>query len=82
MFNEFEEAPRVYYAPGEIVKVRHEKLDNIPNMYVVEKVTRNLFNKDLGTNETAFIGIKCRWFDNNANLREAVFSTKDLVHVE
>lgn len=82
MFNEFEEAQKIFFCPGEIVKVRHEKLDNIPNMYVVEKVTRNLFNKDLGTNETAFIGIKCRWFDNNANLREAVFSTKDLVHVE
>ena len=47
---------------------------------VIEKVTRNVVLKD-GDKESMFIGIKCRWFDANNVLREAVFSTKDLVHV-
>lgn len=80
MINAIDE--KVYYAPGEVVRLRHEKLDNVPNMYVVEKVTRTIFNKEDNSSETAFIGIKCRWFDKNSILREAIFSTKDLVHVE
>ncbi len=73
---------RIFYNPGEIVKVRHDKLANIPIMYVVEKVTRTFSNKTEKPNETAFLGIKCRWFDKNGALCEAIFSTKDLEHVE
>ena len=72
---------RVFFNPGEIVKLRHSQLDNIPNMYVVEKVTRTIVNKENNSNDVAFIGIKCRWFDKNSCLREAIFSTKDLLHV-
>ena len=33
-----------------------------------------------GDKDNVFVGIKCRWFDNNTVLREAIFSTKDLTH--
>lgn len=70
---------KIFFNPGDVVKVRHQ-IDHIPTMYVIEKVTRNVVLKD-GDKESMFIGIKCRWFDANNVLREAVFSTKDLVHV-
>lgn len=69
---------KIFYNPGDVVKLKHE-LENIPAMYVVEKVTRNIVNKD-GKTDTIFIGIKCRWFDKNEVLREAIFSSKDLIH--
>ena len=75
------EETKTFFNPGEIVKVRHSELENVPTMYVVEKVTRSLTNRENGYNETAFIGIKCRWFDKNSCLREAIFSTKDLEHI-
>lgn len=71
---------KIYFNPGDIVKVRHEQLENVPVMYVLEKITRNLTTKD-GTSDNVFLGIKCRYFDKNQVLREAIFSTKDLVHV-
>ena len=70
---------KIFFNPGDVVKIRHQ-IDNIPTMYVIEKVTRNVVLKD-GDKESMFIGIKCRWFDANNVLREAVFSTKDLIHV-
>lgn len=73
---------KTFYNPGDVVKVKHDKLENVPVMYVLEKVTRSINNRETGSYETAFIGIKCRWFDKNGCLREAVFSTKDLMHVE
>lgn len=71
---------RVYFAPGDLVKVRHE-IENVPVMFVVEKTTRNLRNRETGDIETMFLGIKCRWFDKNGVLQEATFSTKDLEKV-
>lgn len=70
---------KTFYNPGDCVTLKHEDLENVPNMYVVEKVTRSLFKGD--SKESAFIGIKCRWFDKNSVLQEAVFSTKDLKHI-
>ncbi|MBO7211678.1 MAG: hypothetical protein J6V44_11840 [Methanobrevibacter sp.] len=70
---------KVFFNPGDVVALRH-RIDNIPTMYVIEKVTRNVVSKE-GDKESMFIGIKCRWFDANQVLREAVFSTKDLIHV-
>jgi hypothetical protein len=49
-------------------------------MYVLEKITRNITTKD-GIADNVFLGIKTRWFDKNQVLREAIFSTKDLIHV-
>lgn len=70
---------KVFFNPGDIVELRHQ-LDNTPTMYVVEKMTRTIINK-AGEKETMFLGIKCRWFDVNKVLHEAIFSTKDLIHV-
>ena len=71
---------KVYFNPGDIVMVRHEALENRPVMYMVEKVSRSIVSKD-GADNT-FIGVRCRYFDKNQVLREAIFSTKDLVHVK
>lgn len=70
---------KVFYNPGDLVKVKHN-LENVPIMYVVEKVTRTYIHTDK-TKDSIFIGIKCRWFDSNKILRESIFSTKDLIHV-
>lgn len=70
----------LYYAPGDLVKVRHN-IDFVPTMFVTEKVSRNMRNKD-GISEQVFLGIKCRWFNSNGELQEAVFNTKDLIKVE
>lgn len=72
---------KIFFNPGDIVKVKHDKLNNVPEMYVVEKVTRTILNKSDNSKENVFIGIKCRWFDKNSCLREAIFSTKDLIHL-
>ena len=69
-----------YFAPGDLVKVRHN-IDYVPNMFVVEKMTRNMRTRE-GDLEPVFLGIKCRWFNANGDLQEAVFNTKDLVKVE
>ena len=53
------ELDRVYFAPGDLCKVRHN-IDFVPTMWVVEKVTRNIKNKESGDMETMFLGIKCR----------------------
>lgn len=71
---------KVYFNPGDLVMVRHEALENRPIMYMVEKVSRSIVSKD-GADNT-FIGVRCRYFDKNQVLREAIFSTKDLVHVK
>ena len=70
-----------YYAPGDLVKVRHD-IDYVPDMWVVEKVSRNIKNKDTNEIETMFLGIKCRWFNAQGDLQEAVFNTKDLKKIE
>lgn len=70
---------RVFYSPGELVTIRHD-LENKPVMLVKEKVERSFKDKDGNTN-TTFVGIKVQWFDKNQVLREAIFSTKDLMHI-
>ena len=69
----------VYFNAGDIVQVKHA-IDNRPKMLVVDKVSRSMVNKD-GDKETTFLGIKCRWFSQDGKLQEAIFSTKDLIHV-
>lgn len=71
---------KTFYNPGDLVMIKHD-LENKPTMYVLEKVTRTISDKS-GGKESMFIGIKCRWFDKNQVLREAIFSTKDLTHVD
>lgn len=71
----------MYLCPGDVVKVRHN-IENVPLMFVTEKVNRTIRNRETGDTENLFVGIKCRWFDINGDLQEAVFSTKDLIKVE
>ncbi len=68
---------KTFFNPGNIVQVKHD--DNSPKMYVVERVDRVVKSKD-GDQSSIFVGVKCRWFDLNLVLQEAVFSTKDLIH--
>lgn len=72
--NDIEE--KLYYRAGDCVILRHREIQNRVPMYIVEKVTRQ-FKKDDSV-ENFFCGFKCRWFDKNNVLQEAVFSTKDL----
>ena len=79
MYNEFDEN-RVYFNPGDIVTIRHD-IENKPTMFVVEKCTRSMYNKETNEKENIFLGIKCRWFDKNQVMQEGLFSTKDLLKV-
>ena len=69
---------RTYFCPGDLCIVRHN-VENRPIMWTTEKVVRNIRNKDTNEMESVFVGIKCRWFDENKCLQESVFSTKDLI---
>lgn len=69
-----------YFIPGDIVTIRHD-IPNKPIAWVVEKVSRNIKNRDTGEQESTFLGIKCRWFNANGDLQEAIFSTKDIMPV-
>lgn len=77
MFNEIDES-KIFYNPGDLCQVRHN-VPNKPTMWVVEKSTRSLYNKDTNEKENVFLGIKCRWFNTNGDIQEALFSTKDLI---
>ncbi len=70
---------RIFYNPGDVVTLK-QSLPNKPIMYVVGKVTYSI--KKEGKLETTFKGIRCRWFDSNQVLREAIYSTKDLKSIE
>lgn len=74
-----EDLEKIFYNPGDIVKVRHRQLKNVPNMWVVEKITRAYKKGEETIN--SFVGIKCRWFNNDGTLCEDVFSSKDLERV-
>lgn len=73
------ETAYVYFNAGDIVTVKHA-LENKPKMLVVDKVSKSMINKE-GEKETMFLGIRCRWYDKNQTLQEAIWSTKDLMHV-
>ena len=71
---------KVFYTPGDIVKLRHEAIENRPTMLVKEKVEKSFKDRE-GNLSNTLIGIKCIWFDKNQVLQKAIFSTKDLMHV-
>lgn len=73
------DSEKIFFNAGQVVRLKHDNLTNVPNMMVVEKVSRSMIKN--GEKETIFMGIKCRWFDKNEVLQEAIFSTKDLMHV-
>jgi len=49
----------MYLCPGDVVKVRHN-IENVPLMFVTEKVNRTIRNRETGDTENLFVGIKCR----------------------
>ena len=73
------EQEKIFFIAGDIVEVRHD-IDNKPKMFVTDKVTKSIKDKD-GNVENVFLGLKCKWYDKNQVLHEAIFSTKDLKHV-
>ena len=73
------EQEKIYFVAGDIVEVRHN-IENKPKMFVTDKITKSIKDKD-GNIENVFLGLKCKWYDKNQVLHEAIFSTKDLKHV-
>lgn len=73
------EQEKIFFVAGDIVEVRHN-IENKPKMFVTDKITKSIKDKD-GNIENVFLGLKCKWYDKNQVLREAIFSTKDLKHV-
>lgn len=73
------ENEKIYFVAGDLVEVRHE-IENRPKMFVTDKIIKSIKDKD-GNVESVFLGLKCKWYDKNQVLREAIFSTKDLKHV-
>lgn len=71
---------KTYFIAGDIVEIRHN-IENKPKMFITEKVTKTVKDKN-GNIETIFIGLRCKWFDKQQVLHEAIFSTKDLKHIE
>lgn len=67
---------KTFFIAGDLVRIKHKKLSNVPVMWVVDKVTRTY--KQDGEAISQFKGIKCRWFNDNGDLCEEVFSSKDL----
>ena len=65
---------KTYFLPGQVVKIR-QNIPNSPTMIVVRKET-NVFNHD---SKGKLKGMRCRWFTNDGQLQEAVWSTKDLI---
>ena len=73
------EQEKIYFVAGDIVEVRHN-IENKPKMFITDKITKSIKDKD-GNIENVFLGLKCKWYDKNQVLHEAIFSTKDLKHV-
>lgn len=68
---------KIYFSPGDLVTIRHE-LECKPVMIVKEKVARMMKETD----SSHFKGIRCSWFSSDLKYQEAIFNTKDLVHVK
>ena len=64
-----------YFLPGDLVILR-QNIKNIPEMYVVKKVSKTITLS--GVRGDYFQGILCRWFTKEGLLQEAIFNTKDL----
>lgn len=73
------ENEKIYFVAGDLVEVRHE-IENKPKMFVTDKIIKSIKDKD-GNVESVFLGLKCKWYDKNQVLHEAIFSTKDLKHI-
>ena len=80
---------KVYFNPGDLVRIKHE-LDVRPIMMVVKKKTDHFGEKktlmrdgkEMIVRRPALRGIVCRWYTQDGHLEEHTFNTKDLEHVE
>lgn len=67
---------KIYFVPGDVVTIKHD-IENKPQMIVKAKESKVVKHEDA----SHFLGIRCFWFSEMLELQEAVFNTKDLVHV-
>lgn len=67
---------KMYFRPGDCVRLRQHNLMHSPVMLVLRKETA------LFKDSQSLKGIRCRWFTTDNQLQEAVFYTKDLIKVE
>lgn len=67
---------KMYFRPGDCVRLRQHNLIHSPVMLVLRKETA------LFKDSQSLKGIRCRWFTADNQLQEAVFYTKDLIKVE
>ena len=75
-----EEIEKVFYSPGDIVSLKHD-IKNKPDMIVVKKEIYYLRTGDENKSDS-LRGIRCMWFTDNMDIREHVFSTKDLILIK
>lgn len=74
------EKEKIYFIPGDVVTLKKKNIiPNSPVMIVVKKQTKYVRTENVKAD--LFQGIICRWFTTSGELQEAVFNTKDLIHV-
>lgn len=82
---------KIYFNPGDIVRVRHEELANRPVMVVIDKKSMQLRTFKPSPGSTAqlvsegkgrLLGIECFWFNDKGDYCSETFNTKDLEHYE
>lgn len=49
---------KVFFVPGDIVIVKHEKLENRPVMLIKEKVEKTIRDRE-GATGSLFLGMRC-----------------------
>lgn len=68
---------KVFFQPGDIVQL-NKSVPNAPIMYVIKKETKAFKPDFKNFKEDFLLGIRCRWFTNDGQLQEGIFSTKDI----
>lgn len=66
---------KIFFAPGDMVQMKQD-IPNKPKMVVI-RIERSIIKNTDGKDYLR--GVRCRWFSDNKELQEAVFSTKDLI---
>ena len=74
---------KVFFRPGDIVKLKHSDIDNRPNMLVIGKeiLTETVNCPDGKKEKISLLGMRCMWYDSNQTYQEKVYSTKDLIKI-
>ena len=69
---------KIYFSPGDLVTLKQD-IPNKPTMIVVKKELSLLKNRI--SEDNVLKGIKCRWFNADGSLSEAIWNTKDLIKI-